>query len=110
MNRPLAPACRPTAAQDREDLFGDLAPDPAHPVREAAESACPKRTSAVCREAAESACPSVKAEGWFEQKRLAEQPAGRTLVSAPILAVLAKLRGEARPTVLLGECAEAFPR
>ena len=109
MNRPLAPGRQPTVASDHEDLFGDSGPDPAHPGRGAAESACPKRTSAVGRGAAESACPSAKAEGWVELKRLAEPPAGPRLASARIVAVLAELREEAQSTVLLGGCEEASP-
>ncbi|MCY3636990.1 MAG: hypothetical protein OXH23_15425 [bacterium] len=96
MSRPLDPGHRPTVASDREDLFGDSVPDPARPDRGAVESACPKRTSAVGRGAAESACPSAKAEGWVELKRLAEPPAGPTLASAPIVAVLAERREKAQ--------------
>lgn len=109
VNRPLAPGCQLMVALGLEDLFGGSAPDPAHPGRGAAESACPKKTSAGDQGAAESACPSARAGGWSEQRRLAEQLAVRPPASAPIAAVPAEHREEAQSTVLLDGSGEALP-
>ncbi len=109
MNRPLAPGCQLRVALGLEDLFGGSVPDPAHPGRGAAESACPKKTSAGDQGAAESACPNARAGGWSEQRRLAEQLAVRPPASAPIAAVPAEHREEAQSTVLLDGSGEALP-
>ncbi|WP_420437667.1 hypothetical protein [Candidatus Poriferisocius sp.] len=78
------------AGQNREDPFGDWGPDPAHPGREGAGWACPKKTPEAGREAAEWACPSGKAEDWSGGwKRRAGPRAPRQRVSRQRVLVLA---------------------
>lgn len=105
----LALGCRLLVGRGHEDPFEDSATDPDHHGREAAGSACRKKTLAAGREAVESACPSARAVDWVEQKPLVERLAVRIPVWARLEAVQGMPQEEAQPKAQPGGNEEVVP-
>ena len=111
MRRFPALECRLTVATGHGVPVGDSGPDPYRPDREEAGSACPKKTSGDDREEAGSACPKWKAEGWAEQRQLAETLEALLQAWARVEAgVRARWGEENLSKALLDETAAVFPR
>ena len=105
----LAPGYRLLVGRGHEDPFEDSATDPDHRGREAAGSACRKRTLADGREVVESACPNARAVDWVEQKPLVERLAARMPVWARLETVSAKRLEGAQSRAPPGGNGEVIP-